>query len=294
MLTLSVVICTYERPGCVIDLLGDLRPQLPDGADVVIVDQSGPEARERLLQAVDALADRRITCASRGEPSLPAARNDGLAATTGEIVLFLDDDVRLLDGCVAAHVAAFADPRVGGVVGRIVERTLRPNARRTVNRLDLAGRVRTNLEGRRPTLVEALKGANMSFRRAALQAAGGFDPAYGGTALLEDADASEKVARLGWDLRFVPEAAVVHLSAPRGGVRTGDARTTEWWRFRNTGYFLRRHRGLAAVVPATAVFGAIAAKRAAAWRDPRAVARLMGALAAGWRAGRADDAPVRS
>ncbi|MEZ4237535.1 MAG: hypothetical protein R3F59_15590 [Myxococcota bacterium] len=44
-------------------------------------------------------------------------------------MLFLDDDARLHPGCLDAHRAAFVDPTVGGVVGQIVERVLRPNAR---------------------------------------------------------------------------------------------------------------------------------------------------------------------
>ena len=117
----------------------------------------------------------------------------------------------------------------------------------------------------------------MSFRASAVRAIGGFDTNYGGTAFLEDTDVSERVRQLGWELRFQAPAEVIHHSAPSGGVRVATPRETERWRFHNTGYFLRRHRPSAAP-RAIATFAAIATRRATEWRDPGAVAFLMGAF----------------
>lgn len=273
---IAVVICTRDRPDRLRRVLADLREQPPD--ELVVVDQS-----ER-VQPIEGL--RHVVDEGRG---LPRARNLGLRQVDSEVVLFLDDDVLLLPGCVDAHRRAYEDPRVGGVVGRIVERTLRPNARSTTNRLDRAGRVRTNLEGREPVPIETLKGANMSFRRSALLEAGGFDEGYAGTAFLEDADASVRVARRGWSLRFEPDAAVVHLSEPTGGVRVGDRLRTEWWRFHNTGRFVRLHRGRAAVLPMALAFTAVAVRRAAEWRQPEALPKLLRALHRGWSSARGES-----
>lgn len=272
-LTIAVVVCTRNRPERLARVLADLEGEHAD--EVVVVDQSDAPAPVGDV--------RHVIDEGRG---LPRARNLGVARTEADVVLFFDDDVRLLSGCVAAHRAAYDDPRVGGVVGRIIERSLRPNAPATTNRVDRAGRIRTNLEGVDPAPIETLKGANMSFRRQALRQAGPFDEGFAGTAFLEDADMSARVARLGWELRFEPGAAVVHLSDPTGGVRVGDRLRTERWRFHNTGRFVRRHRGALAIVPTSVVFAGIAARRAVQWRRPDAVPRLLGALLAGWRRGR--------
>lgn len=267
--SLAVVICTRNRPERLRRVLADLREQPPD--ELVVIDQSDePVPLGGVAHVVDA---------GRG---LPRARNLGLRHVRAEIVLFLDDDVLLLPGCVEAHRRAYEDPRVGGVVGRTLERSLRPNARRTTNRVDRAGRVRTRLDGLERGPIETLKGANMSFRRRALLAVGGFDEGYAGTAFLEDADASTRVAARGWALRFEPEAAVVHLSEPTGGVRVGDRLETERWRFHNTGRFVRLHRRTAAALPMAAVFGAVALRRAIGWRRPDVVPVLLGALWRGW------------
>jgi GT2 family glycosyltransferase len=277
---LAVVVATRDRHEALAALLASLRPQLRPADEVVVVDQSGPAARAANARA---LADDRVAHLVVDPTGLPDARNRGVRATTAPAVLFLDDDAWALPGCLDAHRAALADPYVGAVAGRIIERRVRGNAAGPRNDLDLGGRVRVDLSPWGPGAVTTVKGANAAFRRAALDAVGGCDPGYGGTAFLEDADWSTRVRRAGWRVAWAPDAAVVHHSAPAGGCRA-DPRQAEWWRFHNTGRFIRRHRPWTA--PAVwLTFSAIAAKRAAAWRDPSAVGTLLAAWVEGWRHG---------
>jgi len=258
---------------------------VPPDVEVLIVDQSDPEALAATADAIAALGDARFAHLPVATRGLPDARNAGLAATTAPIVLFLDDDVRVMPGLVEAHLERMSDPGVGAVVGRIVERVVRPNARRTANRVAPGGRVITNLLGHEARPIEALKGANMAIRRAVFDVIGGFDRNYGGTAILEDADIAERIRQAGFTVWFEPRAEVVHLSAPRGGVRQDDAYATERWRFHNTAYFVRRHRGLAAAPRLWSTFTAIAVRRAATWRRPDVIPGLLRALADGWALG---------
>jgi hypothetical protein len=63
--------------------------------------------------------------------------------------------------------------------------------------------------------VEAVYGANISFRVEPLRAAGGFDPALGhaGSRIFfaEEDEAQRALARLGYRVRYVPDAAVEHV-----------------------------------------------------------------------------------
>lgn len=271
---LAVVICTFERHKSAALAVADVRKQF--AGELVVIDQSGPAS----AAALRAQLPTDVRYIHEPAPNLPAARNVGWSATTAPFILYLDDDVRLFPGCLAAHVAAFANPRVGGVVGRIHERVVVPNAPPGVNRVGRGGRVHTNLAGTVSAPIDALKGANMSIRRAAF-ADPPFDPNYMGNALLEDADVSESLRHAGWRLWFAADAELVHLSAPSGGVRRSP-RDAEHTRFRHTGYFMRKHRGLGALPAALATFSAIACKRALQWRDVSAAAALMNSFRIGW------------
>ena len=290
-LEVAIVLATLERADDLARLLRQVVAQAPASSEIVVVDQSGPAQLARTAAQIEALADARVRHLPRAVRGLPGARNAGVAATSAPILLFFDDDVVLWPGCVVSHLSRYRDPTVGGVVGRIRERCLRSNARRTTNRLDRSGRIRTHLDGPDPVEIETLKGANMSWRRRALASVGGFDEAYAGTSLLEDADASERVRSVGWRLVYEPDAAVDHLHRATGGVRTEHADRTRWWRFHNTALFLRRHRGSLSLLPFAITFGAVAVRSAVEQRSAGAVAALLRAAVAGWRAGRG---PVRS
>ena len=214
------------------------------------------------------------------------ARNEGLAQARAPIVLFLDDDVVLLSAdFLSAHLEAYADPKVGGVCGRVIERSIVPNARRTVSRITWGGRTVENLLGTEPCPIQSVKGANMSFRVAVFDA-GGFDRRYIGTALLEEADMAWRVARRGWNLVFEPRAELLHLSAPSGGVRKENALDKEYWRFRSTAYFVRKNRGRLGVPPFLLTFGMIAVKRFMRWPSPGTLTTLWRGTQDGLRAAR--------
>jgi GT2 family glycosyltransferase len=280
MVTLSVVLATKDRPEACARVVSQVLGQLPADGEVLIVDQSAPAAAESLRRAVG--GDPRVSWVPSSPPSLPRARNAGLRAANGRVVLFLDDDVVLHPGCLAAHVAAYADPAVGGVAGRIVERRLRSTSRTLRNELAWDGRIRTRLDGHDDGEVATAKGANMSFRRAALLVAGGFDEGFAGTSLLEDADASARVTAGGFRLRFVAAAGVDHEHLPVGGVRRPPAEAA-WWRFHNTGRWLRRHRGWLGVGLAGPTHLALAVREAGRSGRPRAVVGLLRAFVRGAR-----------
>jgi len=262
--------------------------------ELIIVDQSDPEQRAANEALVKELNDERIVYMHLVQKGLPNARNEGMAVARGEIWLFLDDDVIFIGDVLGAHVACYSDSSVGGVTGRIVERTVRPNVDETKNEITPGGRVLTNLWGADSCEIQTLKGANMSYRASAARSVKGFDRQYTGTALLEDTDYSERVRRAGWRLIFEPKAELVHLSALHGGVRVEDALRTEYWRFRNCCYFILKYRGLNHLPLFLATYSSIAAKRAVEWRKPMAVVELTKAIADGisaWQEGPDEDIP---
>lgn len=294
---LSIIIPTLNRGKLLMATVQQVLKQRFQDYEIWIVDQSDEKVAADIRQALAATcSDPRVHYLHLSRKGLPNARNEGLARASGRIILFLDDDVLLLeDTFLNAHLEAYVDPDVGGVTGRIVERTIQNNARTTTSYITVGGRTVSNLSGTEPVRLETLKGLNMSYRAEVFDHVGGFDRNYVGTALLEEADLSTRVARDGWVLRFVPRAELVHLSAPSGGVRVESAIAAECSRFRSTAYFVSKNRGLPGLVMFGFTFGLIAAVRTVRWRRlsvPVVLARAAIEGRRAWRRG--PDHEVRS
>src|SRR3954467_8622295 len=85
----SVVIPTRERAGYLAVALDSVLPQAREAGAEVLVVLDGPDA------AGEAVArERGVPVVAHDAPrGLNAARNTGIAHTTGELVAFVDDDV---------------------------------------------------------------------------------------------------------------------------------------------------------------------------------------------------------
>src|SRR6202035_3305209 len=88
----SIVVPTRMRPSYLEVALTSIAPQAADtGAELIVIDDAGPSAAAREL--VEYLG-------ARYEPhlrplGLNVARNTGVQRSTGEIVVFVDDDVEV-------------------------------------------------------------------------------------------------------------------------------------------------------------------------------------------------------
>jgi GT2 family glycosyltransferase len=166
----SIVIPTRARVPYLEVALSSIAPQAAAvGAEVLVVDDAGASAAAREL------TERR---GARYQPhtarhGLNVARNTGVRETTGELVVFVDDDVRALDGWLAALLrAAQEHPEMDVFTGPI-------SARLEGAAPHSCGRERppiTTLElGPTDTPTRYAWGANMAIRRSALERIGPFE-----------------------------------------------------------------------------------------------------------------------
>lgn len=210
-MNVSVVIVTYQREALLRETLADVLALDPAPAEIVVVD--GTPEHEPETDADLVAAAGRIRHIRHNRPGLIAARIIGLEAATGDLLLFIDDDVALPPGLVAAHAAHYADPAVGAVAGRVV-------VQREVSR-PLVAPPPTGHDFDRVDRRDVAfgRGCNLSFRRAALLAAGGFDPMLTGNPAADEEDACFAVRRLGYRIVFEPDAWLIHRYEPVGGTR---------------------------------------------------------------------------
>jgi glycosyltransferase involved in cell wall biosynthesis len=140
-------------------------------------------------------------------PGLSNARNAGIVASGGDLIAFTDDDCYPASDLLDRMCEIFADQRIGFVGGRILLHDPRDYPL-TVNESTETLR----FAGGSVVPCAVVQGANMAFRRAALLAVGGFDPALGaGTRFpAEDWDAVARVCISGWDGGYFPAPTVSH------------------------------------------------------------------------------------
>lgn len=287
--TVGVVVPTYNRRDLLARTLDSLAGAGWLDERVVVVSDGSTDGTD------DAVRARGVTLLVTPRAGAAGARNAGWRATNADVVAFVDDDCAVEPEWLDALVAPFADPSIGLVQGQTLP----------------AGAVGPN---DRTIDVRAERGlyesCNIAYRRAALEAVGGFDEGVGdsergdgGTRSKarpwgEDTDLAWRVRRRGWKTAFVSDAVVRHHVFP--GTFADSLR--EEWRRRNFPYLvrkfpelrpllpggrwcLRRHSVLAQLALAGAVvaprswkLGAALASPYAYWllrrtRDPRAIAR---------------------
>ena len=88
----SVIVRSYNRLGALAELLRALLAQDHDSFEIVVVEQSTQRPSEE-LSAVEMLsADPRVRLLRFAPLGGPGARNAGVRASRGELLVFIDDD----------------------------------------------------------------------------------------------------------------------------------------------------------------------------------------------------------
>jgi GT2 family glycosyltransferase len=201
----SVVVCTYNGSRTLRDCLeGVARLQYPD-FETIVVDDGSTDRTAEIAREYDV---RLIRTPNRG---LSNARNIGLAAATGTIVAYLDDDAWPDPHWLQYLAATFGTTDHAGVGGPNIPP---PGAGPVAECIAHApgGPVHVLLSDQ---VAEHIPGCNMAFRRDRLEAIGGFDPQF--RVAGDDVDVCWRLQQRGWTLGFHPAAMVWHR--PRSSVR---------------------------------------------------------------------------
>jgi len=120
-LRMVLAVLTYRRPADLAALLPLLAAQLDDvgiPVGVVVVDND-PDAGAR--DQVQALADPRFRYVHEPTPGIAPARNRALdEAGTADLLVFIDDDERPVDGWLRSLLDTYEKTKPDGVVGPVV------------------------------------------------------------------------------------------------------------------------------------------------------------------------------
>ena len=215
----SVIICSRGRPALLTDAVTAVLRMTLLPAEVVVVDQS--DEQNTALAALVPESPVRVRYLWAPDRGLSRARNVGLAAASGDVLAFLDDDMlvapdwldaccRALAGVGARHVVTGrippGDPEVPGAWAPSTNTDAEPRA--------YSGRLR----------MDVFAPGNMAMPRSAYDDAGPFDERLGAGTVLpsaEDNDYGYRLLRLGYTIDYRPEVVAVHRAWRDEGAYSG-------------------------------------------------------------------------
>jgi GT2 family glycosyltransferase len=224
-MSISVVIATYNRGALLGECLRHLADQPFEADDeVVVVDNGSTDDTSRVIEASRQRFQVRLRHLTESRPGKSHAVAAAVAAASGDVLAFTDDDVTVDPSWIASIRRIMRDSNAALVGGPVFPRWEAPPPRwlRFETGLDMReyGRLAAplGLLNYGPASIElgprTVLGANMAVRRAPINKVGGFARHLGklrGTLLSgEDHELCQRVQAAGFRAMYCPELRVAH------------------------------------------------------------------------------------
>jgi len=188
----------------------------PDAYEIIVVDNGSEDHTPQVVSAMQEQFEQ-VRYLYESKLGLSVARNAGVRQAKGEIISFTDDDAIPTPQYVAELLAPYSDPSVACVGGKIVASWpdgtppdwFSPRYGNVVGQTSFGHTPRLMRKGEFPF------GGNISFRKEAFQALGGFDENLGkrgdNNIWGEEIDLCHKLQRTGVRFFYNPKAEIAHI-----------------------------------------------------------------------------------
>jgi glycosyltransferase involved in cell wall biosynthesis len=179
----SIIVCTYNRHQLLQDALESIvSNQIDDGVqyEVVVVDKNSTDRTPQVVRSFIERGHSNVRYVFEGRQGLSYARNAGIATARSNIVAFTDDDVQVSENWVATIKHSLdSHPEVDCIGGKVIPSWSSPPPSWLTS--DHWSPVGLADYGDRPFYVntshrKCLIGANIAFRKQALERIGKFHP----------------------------------------------------------------------------------------------------------------------
>lgn len=239
--SVSIIIPTLDRAEVLLNTLKDLLRQKYPDFEIVVVDQTEKPAKE--VSDFIKTHQNKIKYLHLDRKGSSYARDFGVKNAKGEIVLFLDDDVKISqDDFITKHLENYSDKNIRLVAGRVIDDWNQPNKEKEVGKFKYWGlKEITNFDSLKKMEIQHAPGGNFSCYRDDFLEVGGFGEVYVGNAHMEETDFCFRLKRLGGKFIFEPKAVTHHLHFTSGGNRRNDIYKFRYWIVRNSTFFYLRN-----------------------------------------------------
>jgi GT2 family glycosyltransferase len=205
-MSLSVLICTYNRPELLTKALEALTRHTEEKPDQIVVVNGGDERSSRVVEYfMTTNKEVEIKLVRTVNKNAASSRNAGLPHCRGDVIATTDDDAQVFPNWVTLMKQAHKDHPEAGAVGGPVIGT--PTDSLVAKAADLI----TFPAWREPQYVRTLPTVNISYKREIVNAVGRMDEAlFCG----EDVDYNWRTQKLGYKIYFDPAIRVYHQHRP--------------------------------------------------------------------------------
>jgi glycosyltransferase involved in cell wall biosynthesis len=207
----SVVMPTHNRKEALLPTLDALAAvDYPAGQwEVVLVDDGSTDGTEAAVRAWLQAHDVPLRYLRQEQGGPASARNRGAAAATGEVLVFLDDDITVAPSFLHDHVTALAAHPGSWIAGRITHSEALRKTPFGEYRYQVWERFHQQHAGDRITETEGGSAANLSLPAADFRRLHGFDESFSSPSS-EDWDLGLRARASGVRVLYHPQLTTVH------------------------------------------------------------------------------------
>lgn len=226
-LSISVIIPTYNRERCILELLQALFIQDYKKYEIIVIDQSDQLSEEK--KTFIHFHKEKLKYFHIQERGRSLAKNYGILQAKGDIILFCDDDIIPPDNFLATHAKHYLNEKIGAVSCRLVEEGDKEEFVKMPLKSTFYGRLINKPYSTHSNFVTSLNGGNMSFRKTALDKCGFFEEYFEGTSMVEEPDIAYRVLMNGYKIFFDASITVMHFPQNNGNLAYIKEKRAEWF-----------------------------------------------------------------
>ncbi|QCS50070.1 glycosyltransferase family 2 protein [Picosynechococcus sp. PCC 11901] len=250
----SIVLPSYRRYQPLLNTISDLLRQNSDDFEIIVVDQNLEWPSEYVKERDSFKTHSKIVWITLDRAEVVLARNIAVNKAKGDVLIFIDDDVKIPDPFfVEKHLKNYEDHTINIVIGRECQagfkendqtnETSEANQLRHLSFSSLQQALWFDRNSTLPTKVCTFSTCNGSMRKSVFLEVSGFDENYQGNSYGDDYDLILRLNKLGYIGVYDPQAWLIHLRVPMGGLRMSDVTNKVDYARTSTGFwiFFLRH-----------------------------------------------------